>query len=472
MPPQQSMRGHKQTHGGKANTGRLASQGLLTVGLSGRVLGHRDDAHREEQGMHEPDAVSGAEDAPERVHLTVRLRRRRLQRCGPVQARERLEAPAGGLLEEPCAILQDQGDDEALRIEEELIPIVVVRDVRGEIIVEAFFEFFLVPVVLVDVHIVVPLVEDNVVYWADHRRKEPVAPERSPLLGIPLGSLALAVELVQAQGIGGDGQFSDEVDELGHEADVAGLTPDQEVGGHLCKFHVQLRASLGHVRGLVFLEPCPPAREAFQHVNAEVADGLLQEVRLVDGHLGLDRSISNHGNLRSQQREQVFILVLHVVHLEVERLMQGFEQPRRGFREVLGPGQHPEGRADHEALLQLRFEASSQPQRRCHARYAAQGALRSFNDSAGGAHAEDRTQDAAENAAWLRRLRLRRRRRLRPRPCDSGPFRCHHRRRQRRRGGRRHGARDAGGHGVLEDSRCDAYLRRTREKSSDERANE
>mmetsp|Transcript_36941 Transcript_36941/g.95369 ORF Transcript_36941/g.95369 Transcript_36941/m.95369 type:complete len:270 (-) Transcript_36941:921-1730(-) len=204
------------------------------------VAVHHDDAQEEENGVHKPDPMRGREDAPERVHLAVRLGLRGLQGHLPVHSRERCEAPPVRQLEEACAVVQQQAIDDARGVAEELVPVVVVGDVCGQIAVEVLEQMLLVPAVFLHCDLLVPLVEDHSIDGPHYTSQEEAAAKRAATVQV---GLAANVDVdVPVQCLTGAGGFrrkhdiGEKVEHLGHETHVAGFAPDHEVNRDLRQF--------------------------------------------------------------------------------------------------------------------------------------------------------------------------------------------------------------------------------------------
>mmetsp|Transcript_36942 Transcript_36942/g.95374 ORF Transcript_36942/g.95374 Transcript_36942/m.95374 type:complete len:616 (-) Transcript_36942:26-1873(-) len=355
------------------------------------VAVHHDDAQEEENGVHKPDPMRGREDAPERVHLAVRLGLRGLQGHLPVHSRERCEAPPVRQLEEACAVVQQQAIDDARGVAEELVPVVVVRNVGRQEVLQLRVQLLLVLVVRVHVDALVPLVEDDGVDGTDDLREEEAAVEDARLAR----HLRHVVQVLAAQRVRGERQFRDEVDDLGHEADVPALTPDQQVRHDLRELCVHglgllvTGAALDAVTGLealalalqdvprdaaqrghrvlvarrdagrrVVRELVPPPLEAVEHLSVQVAKRLHEQAGLVDLHEVLDRAVRHHRALRAPQGQEVVVLVPRAVRLEVEHLPQPVEEAGGGGGEVARAGQHAQAGGLEPCVLELVAEGA------------------------------------------------------------------------------------------------------------------
>mmetsp|Transcript_116966 Transcript_116966/g.338093 ORF Transcript_116966/g.338093 Transcript_116966/m.338093 type:complete len:436 (+) Transcript_116966:837-2144(+) len=291
--PEHGMEGNEEAHSGVPHLRRASAQWLPTIGRRGGVADDSNDPGREEGGVEEPDSVRGAEDAPQGVDLTVRLRLGRLERGLPIHLQKCGEPLPLRQLEEPAAVEEVKALDEARRIAEELVPIVVVGHVRRQEGRIRGFELLPVLLVLHALDRIVPLVEDDIVDRANDLGQKQAAVAVRPAW-CPLAQRR------HVKGLGAQRELGDEVNELGHEANVPRLTPDQQVHRDLRHGRCQLRARRGvhggagqggegptgaaeaprhgaiaEVGGGVALEAFAPMEEALEEIGVDVADGLL-----------------------------------------------------------------------------------------------------------------------------------------------------------------------------------------------------
>mmetsp|Transcript_13647 Transcript_13647/g.40680 ORF Transcript_13647/g.40680 Transcript_13647/m.40680 type:complete len:610 (-) Transcript_13647:199-2028(-) len=382
--PEQAVERHQQPCEGEAHCEAVACERHATLPRS--VSRGGDDAADEEQGVHQPDAVGGGEDAPERVHLAVRLHLEALERDLPVHAAQGGEALAARQLEELGAVLEEEAAGEAPRVAEEFVPVVVVGRVRGEVAVKVLEQVLLVPAALLQRDLLVPLVEDHLVDGPYDAREEEAAAEGSAATAADRsssgrrGRQAGAVEgRPLCRVVRGEHQIGEEVEELGHEAHVPGLAPDQEVGGDLGELPGE-RQRLGlvaaeaglqrppaaapdlrqrgrrlllYLAGLAGCELGAPQEEALQELGVHVPQGLHEQRPLFHPHALRDGTVRDQRGVGAPEREQVVELVAHAVALEVEALVQGSEEGCRAAGEGRGAGQRPEAGGHKPGVLQL-----------------------------------------------------------------------------------------------------------------------
>mmetsp|Transcript_88618 Transcript_88618/g.280434 ORF Transcript_88618/g.280434 Transcript_88618/m.280434 type:complete len:230 (+) Transcript_88618:1982-2671(+) len=198
------------------------------------------EAQQEEDKVREPHAVRGGPDAPEGVDLAVRLRLEAVQRYRPVHARQRRVALPMWSVKEALPVLQKKALHKAARVAEELVPVVVVRNVGRQESVIALVELLLVLVLLVYVNVFVPLIEDHVVDWPNDPREEKATAVRLSREGTDVGAGGRAVQTLGPRLVGRKEELCEEVDNLGHESDVASLAPDKQVGPNFGKVPRQL----------------------------------------------------------------------------------------------------------------------------------------------------------------------------------------------------------------------------------------
>mmetsp|Transcript_118042 Transcript_118042/g.341271 ORF Transcript_118042/g.341271 Transcript_118042/m.341271 type:complete len:267 (-) Transcript_118042:872-1672(-) len=262
------------------------------------------------------------EDAPQRVHLTMCLRRRCEKRHLPIDMRQRREAILVWEVEERTLIVEHDAGHQALRVQEELVPIVVVGDVRRQEGLALVFQGLLVLAFLgVNPHFFVPFVEDDVVDGADDLREEEAALLRDP-------GAAVETRCLRRKG-----ELSDEVDRFWHEPYIAGLAPHTQERRHLCQLRRQLLlhvscAFLGcrvddllaecletrstdtwqghrlprrHARRLVGRQLGAPLKKAVEELRVQVAKGGAEKGVLFD-RVRLHGPIRNHCALRAPER--------------------------------------------------------------------------------------------------------------------------------------------------------------------------
>mmetsp|Transcript_109079 Transcript_109079/g.274475 ORF Transcript_109079/g.274475 Transcript_109079/m.274475 type:complete len:227 (-) Transcript_109079:514-1194(-) len=225
-------------------------------------------------------------------------------------------------------------------------------------------EFFLVPLVAaIDIDEVVPLLEDGIVDGADDLGKEEAALKRRCLVKGALTALAPTrslplVKIGKAHCVRTQSEFCDEVDDLRHKADVATLTPHEQVSCDLRQLHRQALVTVGGERWRrwrnppyatqvapvvgsaedigrpVLLKPLPPVQEPVKEVCVHVPDCLLEQVGLIHWQVGVNRTVCNHGALRAPKGHQVFELVFYAVNLKVKGLLQRVKEARGRLSET------------------------------------------------------------------------------------------------------------------------------------------
>mmetsp|Transcript_79958 Transcript_79958/g.244463 ORF Transcript_79958/g.244463 Transcript_79958/m.244463 type:complete len:390 (+) Transcript_79958:1513-2682(+) len=226
--PQRRVKRHQQADGSDPDHHCPAQDRVLESLLLGQPrTGDGAEHQRKHEEVREPDAVRARENAPQRMHLAVRLREGVVQGEGPVHARQHRKPLGVGTFEqEVVAAFEDQSARQLRRVTEQLVPIVVIRTIWGEELVVTWPE--LRPVFL-GVHGLVPLVKDHVV----DRPNNVVQEARSAaVITVAVGR---PVQLLHAAWRSGQHQLGDEVHTLGHEAEVAGLAPHQQVRHDLGK---------------------------------------------------------------------------------------------------------------------------------------------------------------------------------------------------------------------------------------------
>mmetsp|Transcript_10440 Transcript_10440/g.36648 ORF Transcript_10440/g.36648 Transcript_10440/m.36648 type:complete len:484 (+) Transcript_10440:1073-2524(+) len=321
--------------------------------------------------MKQPNPVRRGKRAPERVDLAVRLRFVRVQRRGPIQLLECGEALVVGLVEERCAVSENEPSGHALGVAEELVPVVVICNIGGQEAVQALAKLLHVtPILGIDADAVIPLVEDRIVYRPDDLGQEETAVVGAGTLVARNGCCAIHVP--RRATIRCEDQLRDKVQDLGHETDVARLAPDEQEHRDIPKLLPQLRAlglddsCLGVGNrwrdiGLLFFDMCglalvqflPPSTATLKQLGVQVAQGFNEEILFVDLLATLHSSVGDGGAMRTPKGQQVLELVADVVRLEIEHDLQGSEDIRRQVRKVLCSGQDSQTIRLQPSLLQF-----------------------------------------------------------------------------------------------------------------------